>query len=177
MLITDLSELGELIRRRRTELDLSQTELAEQVGATRQWVSRLENGKNDISAQRLLSVIDALDLNLDVRAPRTATPTATDLDTILPAAVVRAITDHASLAQNLVWPNAGTTDAINGLVQNIAGMPGIQDASGHFRSAAVSHFDTAELSKLAADIVTKQLSPPKEEKRAIAPPAAGDDDA
>lgn len=70
MLINDLLELGELIRRRRAELSLSQTDLAVQIGTTRQWVSRLEKGKNDIGTARLLAVLDALELNLEIRPPR-----------------------------------------------------------------------------------------------------------
>jgi len=72
MLINDLVELGELIRRRRAELSLSQTDLAAQIGTTRQWVSRLEKGKNDIGTARLLAVLDALELNLEIRPPRLA---------------------------------------------------------------------------------------------------------
>jgi len=52
------------------ELNLSQTELAEQTGTTRQWVSRLEKGKNDIGTARLLAVLGALELNLEIRPPR-----------------------------------------------------------------------------------------------------------
>jgi len=70
VLINNLSELGELIRRSRTARGLSQTELAGRVGATRQWVSRLEKGKNDIGTARLFAVLKALELNLDVRTPR-----------------------------------------------------------------------------------------------------------
>ena len=69
MLINDLVELGELIRRRRVELSLSQTDLAEQIGTTRQWISRLEKGKNDIGTARLLAVLDAVELNLEIRPP------------------------------------------------------------------------------------------------------------
>ncbi|MDH6238219.1 helix-turn-helix transcriptional regulator [Cryobacterium sp. CG_9.6] len=70
MLINDLVELGALIRRRRTELNLSQNDLAEKVGTTRQWLSRLEKGKNDIGTARLLAVLGVLELNLEIRPPR-----------------------------------------------------------------------------------------------------------
>lgn len=70
MLINDLVELGELIRRRRTDHGLSQNELADKVGATRQWVSRLEKGKNEIGTARLLAVLNTLELNLEIRPPR-----------------------------------------------------------------------------------------------------------
>lgn len=70
VLINDLAELGELIRRRRTDHGLSQNDLADKVGTTRQWVSRLEKGKNDIGTARLLAVLDILELNLEIRPPR-----------------------------------------------------------------------------------------------------------
>lgn len=70
MLTSDLVELGELIRQRRADLSLSQNELAKQIGTTQQWVSRLEKGKNDIGTARLLAVLAALEMNLDIRPPR-----------------------------------------------------------------------------------------------------------
>ncbi|WP_166791755.1 helix-turn-helix domain-containing protein [Cryobacterium frigoriphilum] len=70
MLVNDLVELGALIHRRRTELNLSQNELAHTVGTTRQWVSRLEKGKNDIGTARLLAVLGVLELNVEIRPPR-----------------------------------------------------------------------------------------------------------
>lgn len=94
MLITDLAQLGDLVRRRRAALNISQTELAERVGATRQWVSRLENGKHDISTARLFAVLDALELNLDIRPP--GSPTAITLpvpnmQSLVPSAALEAI--------------------------------------------------------------------------------------
>jgi len=99
MLVTDLAELGELIRRRRTELGLSQTALAEQVGSTRQWVSRLELGKNDISTARLFAVLDALELNLDLRPPRamhSMPGSSTTMRSIIPAESLNAIARSVS---------------------------------------------------------------------------------
>jgi transcriptional regulator with XRE-family HTH domain len=190
VLISDLSELGELIRRRRTELDLSQTELAERVGATRQWVSRLENGRNDISAQRLLAVIDALDLNLDVRAPRTVIPKETEAGTLVPASTLNAIAHlgdrthfadqlYAALTPNLehYWSNAGMSAALDGIRHDIADSSGVKESSRQFLAAATSKLDSAEVAKIAAGIVAKQLSSPQEEKPAIDPSIAENDDA
>lgn len=70
MIITDMSQVGSIVRQRRTERGLSQTQLALLTGTTRQWVSRFEQGKNDVSVGRLLEVADALDLTLDLRSPR-----------------------------------------------------------------------------------------------------------
>jgi transcriptional regulator with XRE-family HTH domain len=94
VLINDLVELGELIRRRRIELQLSQSELAEMVSTTRQWVSRLEKGKNDIGTARLLAVFRALELNLDVRPPRVASvdqKRSTGQSSLLPSEAVQAL--------------------------------------------------------------------------------------
>jgi transcriptional regulator with XRE-family HTH domain len=94
VLVKDLVQLGELIRGRRIELELSQTELATQVGATRQWISRLEKGRHDISTARLFTLLDALELNLDIRRPRPAgasTAELPDMQSILPAAALKAI--------------------------------------------------------------------------------------
>ncbi|PSL38300.1 helix-turn-helix protein [Labedella gwakjiensis] len=70
MIITDMSQVGDVVRQRRTERGLSQSQLAELTGTTRQWVSRFEQGKNDVSVGRLLDVAEALDLTLDLRSPQ-----------------------------------------------------------------------------------------------------------
>lgn len=94
VLITDHIQLGELVRRRRRKLNLSQSELAEKVGATRQWVSRLEKGKHDISTARLFAVLDALEMNLEIRPPAanaTISVPFPDVTSIVPAAALNAI--------------------------------------------------------------------------------------
>ncbi|WP_168209102.1 helix-turn-helix transcriptional regulator [Agromyces intestinalis] len=98
MLVRDLGDLGDLIRRRRTRLKLSQTELADRVGGTRQWVSRVENGKHEVSTSRLFAVLDALGLNLEIRPPRTSQPSLgidVGVKTILPTEVLSALAQSA----------------------------------------------------------------------------------
>ena len=52
--------VGERIRKRRTDLEISQPELAEQVGVTYQQLQKYENGKNRISAGRLYDIAKIL---------------------------------------------------------------------------------------------------------------------
>ncbi|GAA4267022.1 helix-turn-helix transcriptional regulator [Frondihabitans peucedani] len=59
-------ELGDLARQRRLDLGLSQGALADRAGTTRQWLSRFEAGKGDVSLAKALEVVRELDLALDV---------------------------------------------------------------------------------------------------------------
>lgn len=59
-------DLGSLVRERRAELRLSQTELAEAAGVTRLWVSKVEAGHPGAEFGRVLRLVRALDLGLDL---------------------------------------------------------------------------------------------------------------
>lgn len=62
---TDIDHIvSERILRRRTELAMSQPELAERVGVTFQQVQKYENGRNRISAGRLYEVAKALGVTI-----------------------------------------------------------------------------------------------------------------
>jgi transcriptional regulator with XRE-family HTH domain len=68
--------LGERIRRRRRELQLSQSALGAKLGITFQQVQKYENGTNRVSATMLIKVSEALqipilDLLQDVRVSAT----------------------------------------------------------------------------------------------------------
>ncbi|MDP3495550.1 MAG: helix-turn-helix transcriptional regulator [Hyphomonadaceae bacterium] len=52
--------VGERIRKRRNDLEISQPELAEQIGVTYQQLQKYENGKNRISAGRLYDIAKVL---------------------------------------------------------------------------------------------------------------------
>jgi ribosome-binding protein aMBF1 (putative translation factor) len=58
---------GEIIRSRRKELNLSQSQLAERIGKQRPYISRIENGE-DIRISNLTLVANALDLSIVVSA-------------------------------------------------------------------------------------------------------------
>ncbi len=61
-----LVQLGQRIRKRRTELTLSQEMLAERAGLHRTYVSSMERGERNVSLVNLLKVAAALDIPLEV---------------------------------------------------------------------------------------------------------------
>lgn len=75
MRIGTLVELGLRVRDRRRELGMSQTQLADRVGVTRQWVMNLEQGNAGAALGQVLQVLDILKMNLHLRDRRTGTPT------------------------------------------------------------------------------------------------------
>lgn len=91
MRVNSTSELASLIRRRRRELGLTQTELARRVGASRHWVMELERGKPGVSLEMVLNATAALGLIWDLRlagasaagSPNTDAPPAVDLNDII----------------------------------------------------------------------------------------------
>ncbi|OUN89644.1 type II toxin-antitoxin system Y4mF family antitoxin [[Collinsella] massiliensis] len=70
MVITDMSELGSLIRTARREQGLTQTELAGLAGVGVTFVSQLENGKQSAEAGKVIDVL--LTLGIDLIAERRA---------------------------------------------------------------------------------------------------------
>ena len=66
MKIRTTSELGLLLRERRRELGLRQEELADRIGVSRQWVGKVEKGRQRVDAGLVLRAIGALRLVLDV---------------------------------------------------------------------------------------------------------------
>lgn len=59
--------IGEILRSRRKELNLTQEELALKIGKSRPYISRIENG-GDIEISNLLLLSHALDLKLELMA-------------------------------------------------------------------------------------------------------------
>lgn len=59
--------IGEILRSRRKELNLTQEELALKIGKHRPYISRIENG-GDIEISNLLLLSNALDLKLELTA-------------------------------------------------------------------------------------------------------------
>ncbi|HHU94900.1 MAG TPA: helix-turn-helix transcriptional regulator [Alcaligenaceae bacterium] len=56
-----------LVRSRRRELKLSQAQLAEQIGVSRQWVIDIEKGKPRAELALVLSVLEALGIQLQTK--------------------------------------------------------------------------------------------------------------
>jgi len=90
MKIRTVSDLGLLLRERRRELRLTQAELAERIGASRQWVIRVEQGNQRSDVGLVLKAIAALRLTLDVRGDSDTTPSDEKTGRIDIDAVVRA---------------------------------------------------------------------------------------
>jgi|GEM_PF-617946 len=59
-------DIGRVARQRRIDLEISQDDLAERVGVTRQWISRFESAKSDASLSKVMNVLRELDLAVDV---------------------------------------------------------------------------------------------------------------
>jgi y4mF family transcriptional regulator len=60
-----MSTFGDQIRARRIALDLTQDELARKAGLSKGFLSDLENGKRNVSAEKLLDVARALGVSID----------------------------------------------------------------------------------------------------------------
>lgn len=61
------AELGSLIRRRRHELGLNQTDLADVARTTLRFISELEGGKPTAQLDGILRVLAALGIDLEAR--------------------------------------------------------------------------------------------------------------
>ena len=59
-------ELGGLVRDRRDRLGLTQQQAADRAAVTREWLVRFENGKATVPLARVLDLLTALGLVLDV---------------------------------------------------------------------------------------------------------------
>jgi y4mF family transcriptional regulator len=60
------ADLGRVVRERRRALDLSQEQLADRAGVSRQWVVALEAGKERAELGLTLRLLRSLDLNVFV---------------------------------------------------------------------------------------------------------------
>ncbi len=58
------ADLGQVIRRQRQAVTMTQDELANQIGTTRQWINRLENGDERMALSRVLRVLSVLKLEM-----------------------------------------------------------------------------------------------------------------
>lgn len=72
--ITNSADLGAIVRRQRKIHGLSQTELAQLLGTTRQWLSRFEQGSNDVSLGNAFAALDVLGIKLSFAEPQVVSP-------------------------------------------------------------------------------------------------------
>jgi len=66
MLAANATDIGNIVRRRRTEAGLSQGELADNIGVSRKWIADLEKGHPRAQLQLVLDVLNALDALVDI---------------------------------------------------------------------------------------------------------------
>ena len=92
MLVSRPTELGQLLRQRRQELGLSQAQLAERIGTSRQWVGKVEAGREGSELGLVLKALKALQLEVQV-LPEGARPTAADSEAVDLAALLEAHRD------------------------------------------------------------------------------------
>lgn len=57
---------GELIKEKRKEKNLTQEELAQQIGKNRAYIARIEQGKTDLQLSNFMQIINALGLSLQI---------------------------------------------------------------------------------------------------------------
>ena len=90
MRIRSPSELGALIRGRRRQMGLDQSELGEKVGVSRQWIIEIEKGKPRAAVGLILRTLNALGIILDARnepaQKSKASAHEVDLDALIEAA-------------------------------------------------------------------------------------------
>lgn len=67
MFVRTTREIGLLVRDRRRETGLTQAQLAEQVGASREWVRLLESGRPRLDLGLTLRALSALGIVLDAQ--------------------------------------------------------------------------------------------------------------
>jgi HTH-type transcriptional regulator/antitoxin HipB len=87
MMINSARDLAAAVRGRRKDLHLSQADLASQVGVSRAWINQVEAGKPSIEFGKVLRLLDALELQLELGNPANVGDVCegrtVDLDSIL----------------------------------------------------------------------------------------------
>ncbi|MFT4075624.1 MAG: helix-turn-helix domain-containing protein [Asticcacaulis sp.] len=79
MFLRTPADIGAAIKDRRKRLKIGQEELGRRVGVSRQWIIAVEKGHDRAELALVLSVLNALDLRLDVH-PFDATPKTASLE-------------------------------------------------------------------------------------------------
>lgn len=64
--IKDSKQLGQIIRKRRKEMDLTQKELSDLCDTGNRFISELENGKGTVQFEKALRIINALGLEIQI---------------------------------------------------------------------------------------------------------------
>lgn len=71
MRINTTHDLASAAKGRRLELGLTQADLAVRAGVSRDWVNSFERGKRTVELARVLNLLEALGLEIELTAART----------------------------------------------------------------------------------------------------------
>jgi HTH-type transcriptional regulator / antitoxin HipB len=96
--------IGAIIRDKRIDNGLSQTELAKKIGASRFWVAEVERGKPRAELGLVLKALRALRLDLKIEA--LADPNQTATEATSPSPTLRAVDLQSVLDRTLAHPTA-----------------------------------------------------------------------
>ena len=87
MLVRTSADLGAIIRDRRKQLKLDQSNFAKRIGVSRRWVIEVEHGHARAELGLVLRALDALDIRLDasseIASRRGPTKSAVDINEIV----------------------------------------------------------------------------------------------
>lgn len=72
-------QLGRVLRNRRRDLELTQTDLAKKIGSYQKTISKIEAGQPGVKLQTLFDVITALDLEFKIQSRSTSKSRIEDL--------------------------------------------------------------------------------------------------
>ena len=79
MRVRNVIEIGALLQQRRKDLNLTQAEVAERAGVSRDWIVSIENSRrSSIEVDRLLRTLDALGLEIEISPQPESAPTDAD---------------------------------------------------------------------------------------------------
>lgn len=92
MKMRSITEVGGLIQQRRTDMGLTQAQVAHRANVSRDWIISIENGRRlTVDFERLLRTLEVLDLSIEISAM--ASEDQSDAD--------RAVLDRLSRAQSI----------------------------------------------------------------------------
>ena len=83
MIVRAPKEIGAMIRERRSQMNLSQHELAGKVGVSRAWIIALEKGKPSVQLGLVLQTLRELGIALHVGAEAKRSADGVDIDAIV----------------------------------------------------------------------------------------------
>ncbi|MCG0995071.1 hypothetical protein LHT11_07640 [Acetobacter indonesiensis] len=122
--IATTGDIGALVKKRRGELSLSQSDLAKKIGASRRWVSDIEGGKETSEIGRVILTLRTLGMKLSIAPMRR--------DDQLDHCDAKAVSLDPSMLPEVSIPSSANIDALNAaeMLAHRYQLGGVNDASG-----------------------------------------------